>query len=193
MFRPRIVRVPSRAIALSRPFSRKRVTVPIVAHRLRTAQAVDNDDSTDDTDLQDLQNKLQIPADSLAYIAGAWQGSPSKVPADLLASVADLPMTKGASQATHRSGSQTKSTHCNSFSSFRFCSSCKTSMCSSHCIVLADVPDYQTKAEGLQNWRAALQKGRLPRDSTVEFPVEPFKTKFLVWPPHSVQTSRGHS
>lgn len=47
---------------------------------------------------------------------------------------------------------------------------------------LADVPDYQTKAEGLQHWRAALQKGRLPRNSNIEFPVEPFKSKFLVQP-----------
>ena len=45
-----------------------------------------------------LRNKLNLPPDALQYVARGWQTQTSRsdVPADLLAAVADLPMTDGA-------------------------------------------------------------------------------------------------
>jgi hypothetical protein len=36
------------------------------------------------------------------------------------------------------------------------------------------------RAVGLKQWRDALQKGTLPRRSKVDFPLDPFRQKFLV-------------
>lgn len=93
MYPPRAVRTSLTKLTLSRPFSRRAVRL---ARTFPIALAAASDENGDEANKKDLNNKLQIPTDSLAFVAGAWQGSPSKVPADLLASVADLPMTKGA-------------------------------------------------------------------------------------------------
>ena len=50
------------------------------------------------------QNKLNIPADALAALAGGLHGSPSLFPADMLSQVADLPLTDGLAEYESRAG-----------------------------------------------------------------------------------------
>lgn len=128
-----------------------------VAHAEPPAEADDQD--------QGLQNKLNLPPEALQYVARGWQtqNSRSDVPVDLLAAVADLPMTGG--EHTPR---------------FHFCGIPYLRGTMLTVSPGADVSDYQTRAVGLKHWRDALRKGTLPRRSKVEFPLEPFRKKFLV-------------
>lgn len=91
---------------------------------------------TDGSEPSISRNKLKIPYDSLASIAGGIHGQPSKFSADILDQLADLPMTD-------------------------------------------HVAEYRMRADALQAWKTALQRGTLPDASRIEFPVEPFRTKFL--------------
>ena len=51
----------------------------------------------DPPDQENLRNKLNLPPDALQHVARGWQAQSSRsdVPVDLLAAVADLPMTDG--------------------------------------------------------------------------------------------------
>jgi hypothetical protein len=42
--------------------------------------------------------------------------------------------------------------------------------------------EYRERAAALQQWKMALQKGRLPDVQHVTFPIDPFKSKFAVCP-----------
>ena len=42
------------------------------------------------------------------------------------------------------------------------------------------VSDYRARAAAVQYWKSQLQRGRLPELSRVDFPIDPFKSKFAV-------------
>ena len=52
--------------------------------------------------------------------------------------------------------------------------------------MLVDLPmtdglaQFQLRAASLQTWKSALQKGVLPQSDRLAFPIDPFKTQFMV-------------